>query len=118
MIKVYRAPKDDSKKEKIKAWVHNKKVDAQCWWEENKDDVIALTPVVIGGLTVAFKFGSKMVSAHKAKYMREHAIWDPKAMHWWIMKKKPTSWQWSEIDRRKNAGESMESILRSLGMLK
>lgn len=118
MMKVYVVPKDDSTTEKAKAWLHNRKVDAQCWWQENKREVVALTPVVIGGLTVMFKFGDKLVKAHRERFMREHAIWDPKQMHWWIMKKKPTAWQWSEIDRRKANGEQIADILRSLGMLK
>ena len=118
MLRVHVAHKDDSKKEKLKAKVHNKIVDFQCWWDENKQDVIALTPVAVGGLVAGFKFGNKLLKSHQEKYMREHAIWDPKQMHWWILKKKPTSWQWSEIDRRKNAGEPVADILRSLGMLK
>lgn len=118
MIKVYVTPKDDSKKEKAKAWLHNKKVDFECWWAENGETVITLTPVVIGGLTVAFKFGNKILSVRQERYMREHAIWDPKECHWWIMKKKPTAWQWSEIERRKQDGERVSDILRSLGMLK
>lgn len=118
MIKIYVVPRDDSKKEKARAWIHNKKVDFECWWDENKETVIALTPVIVGGITVAFKFGDRLVKNHNAKWMRERSIWDPKQQHWWIMTKKPTPWQWSEIERRKNNGESVSDILRDLGMLK
>ena len=118
MIKTYVVPKDDSKKEKAKAWLHNKKVDAECWWEENKSDVIALTPVVAGVIAVSCKFGNNLIKAHREKYMREHSVWDPRAQHWWIFKKKPTTWQWSEIDRRTKNGENMADVFRSLGMLK
>ena len=118
MIRVHAVPKDDSKKEKLKAKVHNKLVDLQCWWEDNKEEVVVIAPVVVGFMTVGIKFGNRLIKAHQEKYMREHAIWDPKNMHWWIMKKKPTAWQWSEIDRRKSAGEPVSDILRSLGMLR
>jgi len=118
MLKVYVVPKDDSAKEKFKAWCKNRKTDIEVWWSENKETVIALTPVIVGGVTVAFKFGNKFINLRQEKKMRERAIWDPQQMHWWYMKKAPSQEQWAEITRRKNAGESVSDILVDLGMLK
>lgn len=118
-VKVYVVPdKDASIGEKVRCWFKNRKTDAEVFWEEHSDEVLALTPVVLGGAAAAFKFGSKLVNQHREKWLRKHSIWDAREHHWWILKKEPTAWQWSEIERRKKDGETVSSILKSLGLLK
>ena len=118
MYKAYVVPKDDSKKEKAKAWVKNRFIDIRCFWEENKEEIVALTPVVIGGVTVLVKVFAKRNSLNAEKRLKERFIWDPKLGHYWEIRKKLTAEQSLEIERRRATGENMGQILMTMGVLK
>ena len=118
MIKVYVVPKDDSMKEKAKAWVKNRKTDVECFWAENKEEIVALTPVAIGGIAVLAKAISKHNAIKAEQMLKDRKIYDPRMGHYYTMKRKPTDWQWTEIDRRFRNGEGYGEILKDLGLLK
>lgn len=118
MIKVYAVPKDDSVKEKTKAWLHNRWIDARCFWEENKDTIIKLTPVVVGGATVMVRVIGRRMNLATEQKMKDRYVWDPKLGHYWEIRKKLSNAQWAEIERRKESGEAMGQILASMKVLK
>ena len=118
MVKVYVVPKDNSKKEKLKAWCKNRKTDIQCFWAENKEEIVALTPVVIGGVTVLAKAISKHNAIRAEQILKDRKIYDPRMGHYYELRKKPTDWQWTEIDKRYKNGEGYGQILKDMGLLK
>ena len=118
MIKVYVVPKDDSKKEKVKAWCKNRKTDIQCFWAENKEEIVTLAPVLIGGGLAVGKAISKHNAIKAERILKDRKIYDPRMGHYYEMRKKPTDMQWTEIDRRFRNGEGYGDILRDMGLLK
>lgn len=118
MVKVYVTPKDDSRKEKAKAWLKNRKTDIQCFWAENKEDVIAVAPIAIAAAVGLGKAISKHNAIKQEQILKDRKIYDPRMGHYYEMKKKPTNWQWTEIDRRFRNGEGYGDILADMGLLK
>lgn len=117
MVKVYVVPKDDSKKEKFKAWCKNRKTDVECFWAENKEAAVALAPVVIGGLTMLGKAISKHNRIKAEEMLKNRKIYDPRMGHYYTMRRTPKPIEWTEIDERFRAGEGYGQILKDMGLL-
>lgn len=118
MNKTYVVPKDDSKKEKAKAWLKNRYIDVRCFWEENKQEIVTLVPVIISGTVVMVKVFAKRNSLNAEKRLKELFVWDPKLGRYWEIKRKLSAVQALELERRRNAGEGMGEILASMKVLK
>ena len=118
MYKAYVVPKNDSKWEKTKAWVKNRCIDIQCFWDENKQEIVTLTPVVIGGFTVMVRVFTKHHTVNAEKRLKELFIYDPKLGKYWELKKKLSAAQSLELERRRSYGEGMGEILASMRVLK
>ena len=118
MVKIYVVPKDDSFKEKAKAWAKNRKTDVECFWTEHGDEVKTIAPILIGGGLALGKAISKHNAIKAEQILKDRKIYDPRMGHYYTMKRKPTDWQWTEIDRRFRNGEGYGDILRDLGLLK
>lgn len=117
-VKVYVVPENDTKRAKTKAWFKNRMVDMSCWWDENKDVVSVVAPVVIGGLTVGAKVIGKYVNLGKEQALKDRYVYDTSLGHYWELRKKLTNAEWTEIERRRNAGEKLGSILENMKVLK
>lgn len=118
MLKVYVVPKDDSKKEKAKCWIKNRITDVRCFWADNKETIVTLVPVVVGGVTVLARVIGKQARIKQEKNLKELYVWDPKLGMYYQLRKKMTNAQRLELDRRKEAGESIGNILASMKVLK
>ena len=118
MIEVITVPKDDSKKERFKCWVKNKTRKVKSFWTENKETIMTLAPVVIGGITVLARVITKQQKIHQEQVLKDRYVWDPKLGHYWLTNRKLSNAEWTEVERRKNAGESMGNILASMKVLK
>ena len=118
MIEVIAVPKDDSKKEKIKCWIKNKYRKAKRVLVDNKEMILTLAPVVVGGVTVLAKVITRQQKIHQEMTLKERYVWDAKLGHYWLVNRKLSNTEWTEIERRKNAGESLGNILASMKVLK
>ena len=118
MPKIYVVPEDNSVKAKVKAWCKNRKTDVECFWAENKETIVTLAPVVVGGVTVVANAISKHNKIKAETMLKERKIYDPRMGHYYELRKKPTQIQWSEIDERFRNGEGYGSILKDMGLLK
>ena len=121
MEEIYAVPKDDESRKKkpgVKEWIKDKLHKGKCFWDENKEPIIALTPVVIGGITFLVKTISKHARITEEKNLKELYVWDPKLGLYWQLRKKLTNTQRLELDRRRADGESMGNILASMRVLK
>lgn len=118
MIKVYVVPENDSAKAKAKAWLHNRKVDAQCLWADHKEEILILGPAAIGAISVGVKVIGKRINLHKEEQLKDFRVYDTSLGHYWELRKKLSNSQWLEIERRRGAGESLGDILYDMKVLK
>lgn len=118
MTKIYVVPKDDSKKEKARAWLKNKKTDAEVWWEENKEIFAVIAPAALGAAAWGFRVLGKRANLRKEQILKDKFVYDTSLGHYWELKKKLTNEQWVEIENRRRNGESLGNILARMGVLK
>ena len=101
-------------KEKVKAKLQEGKE----WVIRNKETVIVLTPVVIGGVTTIVKVVGKRTNLNKQESIKNLYCYDRSLGHYWRLKRELSNKEWLEIDRRKRSGEKLADILEELRVLK
>lgn len=85
---------------------------------ENRDTIIKVAPIVIGGFAALAKTVSRHARIHNEKVLKELYVWDPKLGLYWQLRKPMTNSQRLELDRRKQTGESVGNILAGMRILK
>lgn len=88
------------------------------WFVRNKEAVVTLTPVIIGGVTTVMKVVSKHVGQHKDEQLKDLYCYDRSLGHYWKLRRELTNDEWLEIDKRKKNGERLSDILDELKVLK
>jgi hypothetical protein len=101
-------------KEKIKEKLRKGKD----WFNRNKDTIILLTPVAIGGITVLTRTVGKHVNLRKEESVKNLYCYDRSLGHYWALRRELSNKEWLAIDARKKAGERMADILDELRVLK
>ena len=109
---------DEKKRSKIKEKIEGKIRDGLAWANDNKEIVIALTPVVIGGVTTVTKFVIKRSNMHKEETLKNLYCYDRSLGHYWRLRRELSNKEWLEIDNRKKNGERLADILAELKVLK
>lgn len=110
-----------TKEEKVadfKARLKMRLEDGKEWIIKNKEAVITLTPIVIGGLTTVTKVVGKHVNLRKQESVKNLYCYDRSLGHYWSLKRELSNQEWLEVDRRKRNGEHMADILASMRVLK
>ena len=91
------------------------------WLKENKETVILLTPIAIGGLkvvtTIAKTVGQRN-NLRREENIKNLYCYDPSLGHYWALKRELTNSEWVNIDKRRKNGERMSEILEELRVLK
>lgn len=118
MLKVYAVPENDTTWAKFKCWCKNKKTDIQCFWDDNKREIVTLAPVIVGGVTVLARVISRHSAINREQKLKDLRIWDPKGGYYWVVNRKLTNLERLEIERRRQAGEGIGNILVSMKVLK
>lgn len=121
-MKIYVVPDPNETKferfrREAKAKLHN----AGEWLVENKELVILLVPVAVGGLRLAnngVKAISKRVNLSKQEDIKNLYCYDRSLGHYWALRRELTNKEWLEIDLRKKNGERLSDILDELKVLK
>lgn len=106
------------KLEDFKVNVRDKFNDGKEWMYRNKELIIALAPIVIGGSTTIFKVVGKRVNLHKQEVVKNLYCYDRSLGHYWRLKRELSNKEWLEIDRRKKNGERLADILTDFKVLK
>lgn len=122
MPKVYYMNNENaSKKEKAKNFFSNKfeelKDEAIKFYDEHENEIKFFTPIV-ASVTIA---GLKCVTSNKTRKdekFHETTIYDRSEGHYWYLKRRPSNYQWMEISRRHEQGESYRRILTDMNLLK
>ena len=84
----------------------------------NKDEIIMYGPIVAGAIMTVYKIVHKGVAQHRDRYMRDHHVYDPMNGHHLMLNRKLSTREWVRVDQRRKAGESLTSILHSMGALR
>ena len=101
-------------KEKIKTKIQNGKE----WCIRNKEAVITLAPVAIGGVTTIAKVVSKRSNLRKQETLKDLYCYDRSLGHYWRLRRELSNKEWLEIDQRKKNGERLSDILSEMKVLK
>lgn len=87
------------------------------WVKSNKEAVIALAPVVIGGVATVAKVVGKRSNLRKEEQLKERYCYDRSLGHYWKLKRELTTKEWLEVDARRRHGERLADILDDLRVL-
>lgn len=101
-------------KEKIQSKVRR----AKYWVMANKETVIYLTPIVIGGVTSVVKVVGRYVNTRKRETVKNLYCYDRSLGHYWRLRRELSNREWLEIDKRKKNGERLADILSEMRVLK
>ena len=109
---------EDGTQPNVKERFKQKVREVKDWASANKEALIILTPVVIGGVTTVIKVTGKHINLRKEESLKNLYCYDRSLGHYWKLKRKLSNKEWLEIDARKNKGESLSNILASFKVLK
>lgn len=118
-MKIYVVPDpNETKFQRFKREAKAKIEEAGDWFNRNKETVLVLTPVVIGGITTVVKVVGKRVNLHKEEAVKNLYCYDRSLGHYWALRRELSNKEWLEIDQRKKNGERLSDILAELKVLK
>lgn len=83
-----------------------------------KNEIITLTPIVIGGVATVVKVVGKRINLHKQEELKDLYCYDRSLGHYWRLRRELSNKEWLEIDRRKKNGERLSDILSEMKVLK
>lgn len=101
-------------KDKLNAKIQNGKE----WIIKNKETVVTLTPVIVGGITTISKVVGKRVNLCKQENLKDLYCYDRSLGYYWRLRRELTNKEWLEIDQRKKNGERLSDILSEMKVLK
>lgn len=108
----------EARKRDIKEKIKSKIQSGKDWFIQNKEIVITLVPIIIGGVTTVAKVVGKRVNLHKQEELKDLYCYDRSLGHYWRLKRELSNKEWLEIDRRKKGGERLADILSEMKVLK
>lgn len=106
------------KKRRIKDKIQQKFQKTKEWFVRNKEAVITLTPIVIGGVTTVCKVVGKRCNLRKEEDLKDLYCYDRSLGHYWKLRRELSNDEWLEIDKRKKNGERLSDILDDMKVLK
>lgn len=108
----------EQKKREFKEKVNAKFQKGKEWIVRNKETVVTLTPVVIGGITTVVKVVGKRINLRRQENLKDLYCYDRSLGHYWALRRELTNQEWLEVDRRKKDGERLADILSDMKVLK
>lgn len=101
-------------KREVKAKAHN----AAEWCNNNKDIVIIVAPIILGGAVKIVASVAKGIAANKMEDVKNLYAYDNRLGHYWALRRELTNNEWLKVEARKRAGEDLGDILDSMRVLK
>ena len=86
--------KREQMKREFKAKVNSAFNEGKDWVVQNKDLLIALTPVIIGGLTTTTKVVGRNVNLRKQESIKNLYCFDRSLGHYWRLRRELTNREW------------------------
>ena len=94
-----------------------KKKEFQAWARDNKDTLIAVGIFVAPPLIKLTQTAIVHKNDGDDKKRRNRSVYDPQHHHSYECRRDLKTYEWAEIDRRRDAGESVYDILVSMRLL-
>lgn len=110
--------KKEARKREIKEKIGENLYKLSDWFDSNRETILPLVPVVIGGITTVVKVVGKHINIGKEKEVKDLYCYDRSLGHYWRLKRELSNSEWLEIDRRKKNGERLADILEEMKVLK
>lgn len=106
----------------FKVYWANKFNNAKKWVVDNKELVIVMGPVVVGGAVSLGKSltrgVTRTINNRKEDELKNLYCYDRSLGHYWKLRRQLTNSEWVKIDKRKANGERLADILEDLRVLK
>ena len=94
-----------------------KRKEAQAWVRDNKDALIAIGIFVVPPVLKLTQTAIVHKNDGKEERRKSRSVYDPQHHHSYTCRRDLKSYEWAEIDRRRDAGESVYDILLSMRLL-
>lgn len=108
----------ETKKREFKEKLNSKIRRGKEWFVRNREAIITLTPIIIGGAATIAKVVGKRVNLRKQEELKDLYCYDRSLGHYWRLRRELTNKEWLEIDQRKKNGERLSDILSEMKVLK
>lgn len=116
----------ETKWEKLKRQTSDKAKNAMRWLNQNKETIVMLAPVAASGAAILGKWVVKPLwqgtvmraNLRRQEHIKTGFVYDPSLGAYYELAKKLTNQQKIELDRRRQAGERIGTILREMNVLK
>ena len=105
-------------KEEAKSKFNVYKCKADNWYHKNKKWIEPVFSAIIVGGPLILRFTSKRANLVKEQKLKDNYIYDRSHGHYWELRRKLSTRELMEIDKRKDKGESLVDILESMRVLK
>lgn len=107
---------------RVKVWFSTKFDNAKRWMANNKEIVIVMGPIVVGGAISIVKTVTRGVSRsmnnRKEEQLKNLYCYDRSLGHYWKLRREVSNNEWLKINQRKAAGEKLGDILEEMKLLK
>lgn len=108
----------ETKKRELKDKLNSKIRRGKEWFVRNREAIVYLTPIVIGGAATIAKVVGRRVNLRKQEELKDLYCYDRSLGHYWRLRRELTNKEWLEIDQRKKNGERLSDILSEMKVLK
>ena len=108
---------DLGKEEHRRKW-ESRKRNALLWWEENKQVCLVVVPIAGTILGKAIGMAKKGMNQHHELKVKDLRCYDTSLGHYWELRRKLDNRDWTEINRRRDNGESLGRILEDMNVLR
>lgn len=91
---------------------------AKDWCKNNREAVIIFGPILVKTTVDVIKILSRNGKIRDEKELKERWVYDRKNGHYYELKRKIRPQEWLIIDRRREMGEDLGTILAEMRLLK
>lgn len=98
--------------------IYSKLQSGREWLIRNRDVLITVVPITVGGIATVTKAAAKRRNLRKEESLKNLYCYDRSLGHYWRLRRTLSNKEWLEIDKRKNKGERLADILSEMKVLK
>lgn len=102
----------------IDNWCYRQEEKVKRIWNDHKEEIIVLTPVVVATTEKLIRTGRRSKRLKEERYLKDSYVYDRSRGCYIELRRKLTNRELLELDRRKRNGESLIEILSSMRVLK
>lgn len=106
------------KKQERRERFENFKTKCKDWWDENKTYVVLFGPGVLAGGAKVIQTIGKRHNLRVEERQKDLRVYDTSLGHYWELKRKLDNRDWTYINRERDRGASLGSILDEMKVLK